>query len=178
MQIPSKLSYRTLLNSVYSNYHRHHIAVNTGGTDTVADLELDKAFHAPAGAPRVLNGPVGGRGPGCWCILAKHDCVVHLIAAFHVVRNHTLFVEEPADIGIDGDGHGAFGELVEHFIERVISRIDHIVAVRVHSFARTIGVMAFLVDSVVGGGVPIVQQSASRHAVIPIPVHPTTTATI
>merc|ERR550525_2356254 len=102
MQIPSKLSYRALLNLVYSNCHRHHIAVNTRGADTVADLELDKAIHAPAGAPRVLNGPVGGRGPGCWCILAEHDCVVHLIAAFHVVRNHTLFVEEPA-VTVDAD---------------------------------------------------------------------------
>ena len=147
--------------------------VDTGGADAVADLELDQAFHAPAGAPRVLNGPVGGRALGLWRVLAEHDLVVQVLsAAFHVTRDHTFFVEHPAVISLDGDADGAFGELVEHLAERVGACIDRIVAGRVHSFARTIGVLAFLVGSFVGGGVPIVRQSARRHAVFPIPVLP------
>ena len=40
--------------------HILHEAVDTGGADTVGDLNPHFTALAPAGAPRVLNGPVAG----------------------------------------------------------------------------------------------------------------------
>ena len=105
--------------------------------------------------------------------------MVSTLATAHVARDQTSAVVHPAEfIGFDGDGEGAFGQLVDHGAERVAVDVVSAVAGRVLAVARACGVLASLIASFVAGGIPIVPKSARAPDVLPVFVRLATIAAV
>lgn len=80
-----------MLNS-FSNGHVLHDAVDARGADVSIDLDPHEAALAPAFAPRVLNGPVGGRAASCG--LLRRASLLSLAAFSHPAPPVLLRIRE------------------------------------------------------------------------------------